>query len=170
MPNIDIRFVAEDTIFSRVINWFTQAKFSHVGAMMINGQPYEVGARLFADGAKAGGVQSRPANYAKFTRQQTLSFSVNGFQFDTFWAFIRAQMGKPYDKTAILGFLTERDWHDPKAWFCSELITAALEKAGIIRPVPADVWKITPEMCYLICSQAGATPIPPTFSIGSLSA
>jgi uncharacterized protein YycO len=35
-------------------------------------------------------------------------------------AWLRAQLGKPYDWTGILGFLFWRDWQDDAAWWCSE--------------------------------------------------
>jgi hypothetical protein len=44
--------------------------------------------------------------------------------------FARTQIGKPYDWTAILALLMDRDWRDSGAWFCSELVVAALEAVG----------------------------------------
>lgn len=38
--------------------------------------------------------------------------------------FIINQLGKPYDKKAIWGYLFNRDWNDPNAWTCSELLAA----------------------------------------------
>ncbi len=43
------------------------------------------------------------------------------------WAM--RQIGKPYDWSAIAGFFTRRDWHDPGQWFCMELWLAAFEYA-----------------------------------------
>lgn len=43
----------------------------------------------------------------------------------TQWLY--AQLGKPYDWTAITGMAFRRDWHDPKSWFCSELVEAFSE-------------------------------------------
>ncbi len=42
-------------------------------------------------------------------------------------AFAHAQVGKPYDYTAIAGFLARRDWREDDSWFCSELQAAAFE-------------------------------------------
>ena len=39
-------------------------------------------------------------------------------------AWLRAQVGKPYDWTALLSWIVRRDWQEPDAWFCSELSEA----------------------------------------------
>jgi uncharacterized protein YycO len=36
-------------------------------------------------------------------------------------AWINKQIGKPYDWSALLGFLAWRDWSDDERWYCSEL-------------------------------------------------
>lgn len=46
------------------------------------------------------------------------------------WAKAQAVAGKRYDWTAIYGMAARRDWHDPGAWFCSELVAAAFEAAA----------------------------------------
>lgn len=61
--------------------------------------------------------------------------------------FLEAQIGKPYDWTAILGMLTRRDWQEDDSWFCSELVAAAALAGGVPiirksqnRVTPEDVW------------------------------
>jgi hypothetical protein len=51
------------------------------------------------------------------------------------------QRGKPFDKSAMWGFLSDqhfgkqtRDWRADKAWFCSELIVWACERGGLFHP------------------------------------
>jgi len=43
------------------------------------------------------------------------------------------QVGKPYDKLAIVAFAVNRDWRSPDAWFCDELVAAGLEHAEVVR-------------------------------------
>ena len=43
------------------------------------------------------------------------------------------QVGKPYDKLAIVAFAVNRDWRSPDAWFCDELVAAGLEHAQEVR-------------------------------------
>lgn len=45
-------------------------------------------------------------------------------------AFLEAQVGKPYDWTAIWTWYGSRDWQEPDAWFCFELAAAAAAFAG----------------------------------------
>ena len=61
--------------------------------------------------------------------------------------FLEAQVGKPYDWTAIVGMLLRRDWQEDDSWFCSELVATASVVAGVPiirktqnRVTPEDVW------------------------------
>ena len=44
--------------------------------------------------------------------------------------WLRRQLLKPYDWTAIVGFLAWRDWSDDDAWFCSELAAGWMLAGG----------------------------------------
>lgn len=63
-------------------------------------------------------------------------------------AFARAQLGKPYDWRACIGFLVRRDWHDARRWFCSELVAGAFAAAGtpLFR---LDAARITPRDLFI---------------------
>jgi hypothetical protein len=47
--------------------------------------------------------------------------------------FLLAQIGKPYDKFAVLAFAMpwRVNWDDENKWFCSELAAAAIEHGGV---------------------------------------
>lgn len=45
-------------------------------------------------------------------------------------AWLNEQIGKPYDWTALLGFVLWRDWSDDDRWYCSELAGAYLIEGG----------------------------------------
>lgn len=46
--------------------------------------------------------------------------------------WLMQQLGKPYDRWAILGlWFNHRDWREDDKWFCSELVAAAAEKGGL---------------------------------------
>lgn len=62
-------------------------------------------------------------------------------------AFARAQIGKPYDFGAILGFIVRRDWQDRECWECTELAEAALVEGGRQR-WREKVYRIHPTMSY----------------------
>ncbi len=73
-----------------------------------------------------------------------------------FYAYLNAQIGKPYDKTAITAFVFNRDWREEDAWYCSELQAAALEDAGLSHPLYLPASKVTPVSLALVMSALGA--------------
>lgn len=54
-----------------------------------------------------------------------------------------AQLGKPYDWSAIWTWYGSRDWQQDDAWYCSEFVATACV-AGNRRVVFADVARVTP--------------------------
>lgn len=47
------------------------------------------------------------------------------------WTHAASQIGRPYDKTGVLGLGIHRDWQKDDAWFCSELCEWADHQAGV---------------------------------------
>lgn len=119
---IRLQFSFQDNLPSELITYFGHgAGFSHVDAVMDDGRL--LGARL------DGGVQIRPAGYAAFTRTLPVTLGAAASQNQEFWDFLNQQIGKPYDSRAVIGFAAGRDWREATAWFCSELVAAALESS-----------------------------------------
>jgi hypothetical protein len=107
-----------------------------------------------------GGVMARAADYDKgiATRQLIVSLDAAHDEEDKFNAFLRSQVGKSYDLTALAGFALGRDWHKADSWFCSELIAAALEESGYIPHLASINSHISPRDLLLVLS--ACTPIP----------
>lgn len=63
--------------------------------------------------------------------------------------FLASQVGKPYDWTALFGIVLQRNWQEPDAWFCSELVEAALSKGGRQR-FRDSVSRITPQQTWAV--------------------
>lgn len=69
-------------------------------------------------------------------------------------AATRSQVGKPYDLAGALGLGIRRDWQDPDAWWCSELVAWAFDAGGcpLFRPdamrrvTPQHLWMLAPAM------------------------
>lgn len=102
-----------------------------------------------------GGVLARPSGYdaGQRTRELIVSLPSTAEQDDAFHAFLRAQIGKPYDLTAIAALVLGRDWTEADSWFCSELQAAALVHAGWFPAAPATAFaKITPRDLLLMVS------------------
>lgn len=61
------------------------------------------------------------------------------------WEAAVSQVGKPYDWRYALDWITRRDWQDPGAWACSELIAWAIDS------VPEELrWRVSPRDIYLL--------------------
>jgi len=59
-------------------------------------------------------------------------------------AWCASQLGKPYDLSALFGFLIHRDWHHAGKWFCTEFGAVAFEMGGSPKFRPEVDDRITP--------------------------
>jgi uncharacterized protein YycO len=142
---IELQFVDTTGLTSWAIRWFSAGRVSHVDAVMQDGKL--LGAR------SAGGVQIRAKNYEKFVRKIKVELPSNADHEQRWNTFLRAQIGKKYDKTAIWAFLVNRDWRESDSWYCSELIAAGLEECGWLRTrLASPANKITPSELLLVLS------------------
>jgi uncharacterized protein YycO len=143
---ITLQFLAAGTDWSSgLIAWFGGGPaFSHVDVVLADGTL--LGAR------EQGGVAIRPHDYFGSSATLRIDVPATDEEYSKFWDFVDQQIGKPYDTKAILAFVTGRDWRDPNAWFCSELVAAALEAAGIVNTLAAPANKITPPDLVLVLS------------------
>lgn len=151
---IRLQFVMGPGISSSLIAWFSAGNFSHVDVVMSDGKL--LGARSDEIGGAPPGVQIRDPFYEHWAKRVVMSIPSRAEQEFQFRNFLLQQIGKPYDKTAILGFATGRDWRAEDSWFCSELAAAALEEGGIFHDLYSPVNKITPAALALAFSAAGA--------------
>lgn len=104
-------------------------------------------------GARAeGGVQIRPADYAKFTVIYPFSATVTDEQYALAWGCLMAQVGKPYDFLADAGILCHRNWREDGHWMCADLWTFVMETAKIIGHIADEVNFITPQHVLIISS------------------
>ena len=152
---VQLQLSALDDIVSHAIMEDTRGLYSHVDIVTPRGTL--IGARSAAmiinDITYPAGVTERPAGYAPFTTTKVLTFPSSRVDDEAaFWAFVSAQMGKPYDTWAVLGLGAGRDWHSSDKWFCSELAAAALEIAGYIPKLPTGVWFVSPRDIDIIGS------------------
>jgi hypothetical protein len=142
---IVLQFASSDDPLSNAIKHFSRGWPSHVDAVLDSGEL--LGARL------DGGVAIRPADYEKFSRRLRVFLPCSPVQEQAFYAFVRDQLGKPYDVPAIAAFIFGRDWRSDGSWFCSELQARALEVSKWLpNPLANAAAEITPRDLLLVVS------------------
>jgi hypothetical protein len=144
MGAITLQFVTCSNPGSWAIRTFQRGWCSHVDSVMDDGRL--LGARL------DGGVAIRPSNYEKFSRVERVVIAMPYYKERPYWDFLKALLGKPYDKLAIVAFAVNRDWRSPDAWFCDELVAAGLEHAEVVRKLAPCVNRLDVRDLYLIVS------------------
>lgn len=102
------------------------------------------------------GVLDRAVNYdatSKIIKVQYVTLTdATPDQVTKFYEFMKEQIGKPYDYDGIVHLvLGTRDWRAGNKWFCSELIAAALERAGYWK-LASDTDHLDPRDIYLVIS------------------
>ena len=154
MPFLTAQFVGGKGLASLAIELKGAGPYSHVDMVCDDGRL--LGARSDECGGQPPGVRIRPQGYEEWNAIAQISIPCTDAQHDAAWAFWMAQIGKAYDKTAILAFVFGRDWENPEDWFCSELRAAGL-KAAKVFPfdliTPAN--KVDPDMEFAIESTHG---------------
>jgi hypothetical protein len=151
MDSILVQFASDDhSIGSKLIEWFDHGQFSHVDSVLPDGTL--LGARDDVINGIASGVQIRPADYVRADRIQRVAITVSPEIANAYYTFVRSQIGKPYDETAIAAFAVGRNWREPDSWFCSELCAAAFENSGLFYPLAAACSKIAPDDLLLVIS------------------
>jgi len=105
-------------------------------------------------GAHFAGVKSNPEGYDAATVSRTLILRIPATvaQKAAFDLFLEAQVGKSYDFKSLIAFAFNRDWQEPDAWFCDELIAAALVAAGRFPKLDIPLNRLTLRDLYGIVS------------------
>jgi len=136
----------------KAIEWYGHgAPFSHVDSVLSTGRL--LGARSDVVSDAPAGVQVRDPAYLGDEATLRISLVTDKAMEDAYYAFLQAQIGKPYDEGGILAFISGRDWRTPDSWFCSELVAAALEQVGYFRfPLATPTNKMTPPDLILALS------------------
>lgn len=150
MGAIVAQFAGNGSFGSRMIEWFDHGAYSHVDIVLPSGEL--LGARNdVIDGIPAG-VQIRPPNYVSGDNVLRVDLPAPAAVVERFYELAHAQIGKPYDRTAIVGFVVGRDWREDDSWFCSELFMWLLEQSGYLHRLSAPCEKIAPDDALLVVS------------------
>lgn len=125
-----------------LIRLFTFSKWNHSAL-------YFEDENIVVDAIVKGGVRVRPySTFAKlFPKHIIIDVDVPDYM--SAKRFALAQVGKPYDWTAIISLVLQRKWDEEDSWFCSELVEATI-KAGGRQRFRAEVNKITPQQNWAV--------------------
>lgn len=136
-------------LFSRLIRWFSRSDYSHVSLWFWN--PSNTYGGVVYEAMEGHGVRALPATAYRAAREAgqirlyTLREPLTPDEAVQVVLALEAEIGAGYDWLGVLRFVSRRrkDGH-PKKWFCSELVTYALAKAG--RPLfhTKAAWQVMP--------------------------
>lgn len=115
------------SIGSRAIQAFEGGEAGHVGMLVTDAD----GSRFVIDASSQGGVRVMPEHLWLAGYEVVDTIDVPLPDEAAAAAFLAAQVGKPYDWAAIVGFVGLRDWQNPSRWYCSELGAAAMLAGGL---------------------------------------
>lgn len=83
----------------------------------------------------------------KDVKVEVYDVPTTGIQDEIIKKFLTDQLGKGYDYWSVIGFVVYSSKEGRKSygrWFCSELVFAAFQKAGINLLERVDAWKVSP--------------------------
>jgi hypothetical protein len=145
MNQIILQFSTSFAWQSGVIRFLCHSPFSHVDLILPDPVPHGcLGA------SDPGGVTVRAHDYQPFkTRRRATIKTDKAYEIVK---LVQSQIGKPFDPKAMKAVLSDepREWREPDAWFCSELIAWALEKSGFFSHLIVPKNRITPSDLVLL--------------------
>lgn len=130
------------SLFSLAIKLVTFSRWSHVAVMLSEDEVID---STFLHGVAVNSTSKFLSNYK---RHSIVDVKVKDEQAAI--KFALQQVGKPYDWTALLGLVLQRNWQRADSWFCSELLEAILYAGGTPRVRQDYVSTITPQMSWTI--------------------
>lgn len=134
---------------------FSAGHLSHVDLVLPDGRL--LGARSDSVGDAPPGVRVRPAGYEDWSMRVLVELPATPKQAQKFYDFAMLQVGKRYDHLAIFAFALNRSWRDTEAWFCSDMLMACLEHAGLCPHLYLPTNKITPVAAATVMTALGGT-------------
>ena len=135
MKKLQLAFTTTNGPLSWAIRTFTWSNFSHVDLYF----PEE---NLLIGAVPFKGVISRNADEV-FKQASKISVYEVDVDSELARSIIMGQIGKPYDWTAVMGFLLRRNWQETDSWDCSEIASYVILKAGL-KLFNEDLNRITP--------------------------
>lgn len=109
-------------IISTLIRWQSRSQYSHAALLMPDGR--------IVESWQGAGVRTKPVT--DWTDIEAYDVAgMSDHQWDLALDFAMELEGHGYDYRAVLRFVSRRPAADNERWFCSELVFAALQSAGV---------------------------------------
>jgi hypothetical protein len=150
MGTITLQFVEGSGLGAGMIKWFGHGKYSHVDCVLPSGSL--LGARSDRVGGQPPGVHVRPDGYTKNEKTTRVTLVVTKKQEEAFYSYVQHQLGCAYNKLGIVAFFFATDWTAEGEFFCSQLATAGLQAAGLLKNLTEPANKIDPDDLRLLIS------------------
>ena len=131
------------SLLSRLIRWFTWSPYSHAAWICRDGSVIEAWSKGVRRAASLGEA------HMAGTPVEIFALDLDAQQHAEIEKFLTKQLGQKYDWWGILGFLPRRVMENHDAWFCSELVTKALNAAGVWPLLRIPACRITPGLLAL---------------------
>lgn len=143
--SVSLLFAKSPTLAGRLIRFFLFSEHNHVG-VSINGAVYD------ASGQR--GVSCEPESAFRRRWDVKATHPVCVPDVPSAVTFLESKIGRPYDWRALVSMPLRGSWHEPEAWFCSELCAAALIAGGMPLALPAH--RVTPrDLLFSACDISG---------------
>lgn len=138
-----IRFITETSIIAEAIRLVTFSEWSHTEIIT------EAGTYIGAH--SDGGVQERPADYTKVSRERRYAIPVTEEALDRMMAFARSKIGTAYDFKDIAGLFLHHNLTQKGREICSMLVFEAALAGGLalLNVQPGYSNLVTPETLHL---------------------
>jgi len=124
---------------SKAIQWQTRSVYSHAAILLPDGV-------TVIEAMQFKGVRTRSL-YDPTVKDAYDQFTVASFgplQWAMVERFCRKELGSGYDYRNILRFITRTSSGSDSRWFCSELVFAAVQSAGLNLLERIQAWAISP--------------------------
>lgn len=139
MDTIPVIYARGNKLTSWLIRLFTWSKWSHIA--VVTADKRHVIESVGGDGVVLTPINDFKSRYMTYQQAELPVVS----RIDAF-KLLRAELGKPYDMTAIYSMILRRDWDETDSWFCSELVAYASQlfrHDSVKRVTPEHLWRIS---------------------------
>lgn len=128
------------SIISSLIKWQTRSEYSHA-AIIVDDKLIE---SIEFEGVRV----KNELNVKKNCFVDIYEIDVTEEQKRVIIDFLANQIGKKYDYTMVIRFITrqQESRKSSNKWFCSELVFAAFAKAGIVLLNNVEPWEVSPAL------------------------